>query len=401
MKQTNNNEVDLLLRSLARRQGMNESPLPGASTTGTGNPAVFGHLDADELNSYAEGVLPAPARARYTEHLADCEGCRRIAVELTQAAGATRHYEVPEERRGSGFWRQLAALFSPPVLRYAVPALALTAVIAISMIALRQQRRSEFVAQNQPTNFPAASSESRQTELPSTTEPPATQQKGIESKTSADSTNQKKDLQTEKSALDQTPSNSTSDTVAKPSPAKESVKSGQASGAGALSPSFAPEPPPPPASQPARSEANEITRIPKEQPAEREDQARQREQYKNPPRDASASQRLSKTDANTINGGRTSEFGVESTTVSRSGGKDKKESRDEVETRNVSGRRFRHQGNTWVDTAYDSSRATINVARGSEHFRSLVADEPGIRAIAGQLGGEVIVVWRGKAYRIH
>ena len=34
------------------------------------------HLDADELNSYAEGMVPAPARVRYTEHLADCDLCR-------------------------------------------------------------------------------------------------------------------------------------------------------------------------------------------------------------------------------------------------------------------------------------------------------------------------------------
>lgn len=380
---------------------MNESPLPAGSTSGSENPALFAHLDADELNSYAEGLLPAPARARYTDHLADCESCRRIVVGLTQTAGATRHREVVDESRGSAFWRRFIAFFSPPVLRYAVPALALTTVIAISMIAFRQQRRSEFVAQNQPTNSPATSSEPRQTELRSTTEPPAIEQRRIESKTNADSTNQKKELQAEKSALDRAPSTSTSGDVTKESPAKGSATSGQTGGVVALKPGFAPEPPPPPASRPAVRETNEITRVPKEQPAEREDQARQREQDKNQPRDASASQRLSKTGATTLNAKRNAEFGVESTTESRSGGKDKKESRDEVESRTISGRRFRHQGNAWIDTAYDSSRATINVARGSEQFRSLVADEPGIRAIAEQLGGEVIVVWKGKAYRIH
>jgi hypothetical protein len=80
--------------------------------------------------------------------------------------------------------------------------------------------------------------------------------------------------------------------------------------------------------------------------------------------------------------------------------KSKKDSDDEVETRTVSGKRFTRQGNAWIDSAYDSSRRTINVARGSEQFRALVADEPGIRTIAEKLNGAVIVVWNGRAYRI-
>jgi hypothetical protein len=66
----------------------------------------------------------------------------------------------------------------------------------------------------------------------------------------------------------------------------------------------------------------------------------------------------------------------------------------------VMGRRFRWDGDAWVDTAYESSRATTRVVRGSDQFRALVADEPGIRTIAEQLDGVVIVVWKGRAYRI-
>jgi hypothetical protein len=42
-----------------------------------------------------------------------------------------------------------------------------------------------------------------------------------------------------------------------------------------------------------------------------------------------------------------------------------------------------------------------NVARGSEQYRALVADEPGLRAIAERLGGEVIVSWKTRAYRFY
>ncbi|HEV2883700.1 MAG TPA: hypothetical protein VGW36_02520, partial [Pyrinomonadaceae bacterium] len=78
--------------------------------------------------------------------------------------------------------------------------------------------------------------------------------------------------------------------------------------------------------------------------------------------------------------------------------KSKKDGADEVDEQVVAGKQFRRQGGAWVDTSY-SPRATINVARGSEQFRALIADEPGLRAITNQLGGEVIVVWKGKAYR--
>jgi hypothetical protein len=73
---------------------------------------------------------------------------------------------------------------------------------------------------------------------------------------------------------------------------------------------------------------------------------------------------------------------------------------ESAETRSVSGRRFRKTSSGWVDTAYDSSKSITNVARGSEQYRALVADEPSIRNIAEQLIGEVVVVWKGRTYRI-
>ena len=70
------------------------------------------------------------------------------------------------------------------------------------------------------------------------------------------------------------------------------------------------------------------------------------------------------------------------------------------ETRSVGGRRFRRQGAAWVDTAYRPSQATVRVSRGSEQYRALVGDEPELGRIANALGGEVVIVWEGRAYRI-
>jgi hypothetical protein len=73
------------------------------------------------------------------------------------------------------------------------------------------------------------------------------------------------------------------------------------------------------------------------------------------------------------------------------------ESEKAPETRAAGGHKFRRQGNAWVDTKFKSSMSITNVSRGSDAFRAL---DPAARSMAEQLGGEVIVVSKGKAYRI-
>ncbi len=73
---------------------------------------------------------------------------------------------------------------------------------------------------------------------------------------------------------------------------------------------------------------------------------------------------------------------------------------ESTETRSIAGRQFRRQKNAWVDTAYRAGQATVNVRRDTDQWRALVADEPDLRRIAEALGGEVVVVWSGRAYRI-
>jgi hypothetical protein len=65
--------------------------------------------------------------------------------------------------------------------------------------------------------------------------------------------------------------------------------------------------------------------------------------------------------------------------------------------RSVGGRKFQRQGNAWVDTKFKTSMSVRNIARGSDEFGAL---DSGLRSIAQQLSGEIVVVWKGKAYRI-
>jgi hypothetical protein len=74
------------------------------------------------------------------------------------------------------------------------------------------------------------------------------------------------------------------------------------------------------------------------------------------------------------------------------------------EIRRSGDRQFRRglnqQPRQWIDTAYKSSMIVINIARGSEPYRALVAGEPELRRIVKQLDGEIILVWKNRAYHI-
>ena len=154
----------------------------------------------------------------------------------------------------------MAALFSPPVLRYAVPALALTAVIAISFLALRQQRRPDLVAQKEPLYSAApAFQKGQQNESPvaqSNTEGSAKIRSGTESRAAVDSSRDRKSFQDSRSGVAQAPAETPGADVLTGSPLKDSAQSKQGYAARSR-PVFAPEPqaaPPPP--KPALSEAD-------------------------------------------------------------------------------------------------------------------------------------------------
>ena len=81
-------------------------------------------------------------------------------------------------------------------------------------------------------------------------------------------------------------------------------------------------------------------------------------------------------------------------------GEARQDADDGGERREVAGYQFRRQGGAWVDVRYGASMATTNISRGSERFRSLAADFPEVGRISARLPGTVIVLLRGRAYRI-
>jgi hypothetical protein len=390
MKQTKNNEMDLLLRGWARGESA-RSVAPG------GNPAK--HLDADELNSYAAQALPAAARARYTSHLVDCETCRKIVSELTSASGANLSEHSVSQKASAGFLQKLWGLFSPGRLRYAAPALALLAFIAVGLVVIRQQAQPEFVASNQPTTAArdGAIETNQGGSMEESQRSPATDERFHDSPANAveDKDNLAKSAGSAKPGDTDETSNTSKTTDSVSVAADSSASPGKAAGQLAQ-PTYAPEPAPasPPKPQTTIAESRtDVVASPKREADEHDELARRQEGERARTDDR---QNSVGSGASAIQGeekGRTRQ----AKPLSVAGAKAKAEAAD---TQTVSGRQFRRQGEVWIDTAFHSSTGTTVVTRGSEQFRALVADEPGIRAIAAQLHGEVVVVWKGRAYRI-
>ncbi len=394
MKQSDNNEMELLLRSLARREGGSSVAQGDANEDQVSSP----HLDTDELNSYAERALPALTRARYTAHLADCFACRKTVAQLAMSSGTSIRESIAEQDTSVGFWHRLRALLSPPVVRYAVPALALFAVITVSLVAIRQSsRQPEFVAQNQPLSPTMDQTETRQPAAEAETRPnldAAVQDKrGEANRNSRVAGADNKAGEKEESAASGSP-DADSVTVArqKDAPSEKTV--------GAVTnPTFAPEPAAAPAPKPqsTSTEANTAEVAKRKETAER-DAAGRGQQEREGDR-AKAEDRENKLDFSKAPGAAPA-GGVSAMRPGQARRSDAKKADDEAETQTVSGRRFRRQGTVWVDTAYQSSMSITNLSRATEQYRGLIADEPGIRAIAEQLSGEVILVWKSRAYRI-
>ena len=397
----NDKEIDVLLRRFA-----NNAPVSGSE-----------HLDADQLNAFAEGALPPAARQRYVSHLADCENCRKLASQLVIATGSAVETPVPASQPVTeSWWRKLSALFAPPALRYAAFALVLVAVVGVSFLIWRRPalQRGETVASNQPgpastelsKSAPVETTERQKEEtrkpedliakaVPQATVAPFNQP-GATTATTSPAVAAKTQTESERTAL------------AARAPEAPRVEA---------SPSYAP--PPPTENYKLEDRARDQRNVSEPTPsgprrdydkykaidrARAGDVTKERDEEQvrgvNQPKAVTQSQAANENKDDAVASGRTS-LGV--LNAKRSVPEAKQEARKseraetESETRSAGGRKFRRQGNAWVDSKFKTSMSVRNVSRSSEEFEKL---DSGLRAIAQQLSGEIVVVWKGKAYRI-
>jgi hypothetical protein len=412
----NDTQMDVLLRRYA-----NSAKGASASTE---------HLDADELNAFTEGAVPAATRSRYVSHLADCDDCRTVVGQLAMAAGAGAVAQAPatESLPKRSWWQSFSALLSAPALRYAASAVVLLAVVGITFVVWRrsaQPRNSSLIARTEPSaaqagavSSPQAGSVSQAVSEPTVHDaqtrvqptPGASYDKAGESPAL--------DAPAPKAAKDAAEAESTiiaSDRAMKTPARAEST------------PSYAP---PPPADnyrvdsrqreqtqQQVQQQPNIAANVQHGGPRRNEnekykgldDRARTVDLAKSRDEDstrAGANQSTTtdnKQERNTVQA-RAGTAGItalpssppkEISEEARKSDKTGRAQSDEITS--VGGRKFRRQGNVWVDLKFKSSMSLTTVSRGSGDFGAL---DSKVRSIAQQLGGEVIVVWKGKAYRI-
>ncbi|HKO45107.1 MAG TPA: zf-HC2 domain-containing protein [Pyrinomonadaceae bacterium] len=382
MKPANQNEIDVLLRSLARRNDrVVSAPLGSAE-----------HLDADELNAFAEGIVTERARSRYSAHLAECDDCRAIAVNLTQSTGFAAPRLAPDVTPSPSFWQQLSGFLSYPVLRFVIPAIVLASIIGIGVVALRQDGPGEFVAKHEPTQQPNMDQANQvvpsQSPIPNELNAPAPSTQPVAGNSPAEARR-----------------GESAGSVAGvgPSEAPAPLQKQSDDQVSKATPTFAPDlsaPAEAPAPAPAYAERDRAQPLREEAAKKGADT----EQFSARPQ---AKESVTSNRAATTVGAAANEpkqqkapglMGARRDNEDKD--KNKTDTSEREDTRTVAGKRFVRQNNSWIDTAYQQ-RATTNVKRGSEQYRALVADETGLRPFAEQLGGEVIVVWKGRAYRFY
>src|SRR5687767_14884425 len=375
------------------------------------------HPDADELNAFAEGALPPSARQRYLSHFADCDDCRKLLSQLAVTTGAGVEARIPASQPvAEPWWKKLSTVFAIPTLRYAAFGVVLLAVAGIAFLAWRQpaQRNVEMVAQNQPQTSPVEA-----VKPPTSPEPALALEQAKERQA-----NTAIPQPTVSSTPDQNRSGLT--TLSPPPPPKPAEALAAKDGpvvAGAAraddapraqsSPSYAPAPvetyrsdreraQQTPGAIPGGPRRNEsFDKYKKADGVPSGDFARARDEDSN--RAAANKPASANKQEDSKNAQPTSEVAdaggrkVGELPLARKSAGTRSSSEEAPETRSVGGRKFKRQGNAWVDSKLKSSMSVRIIGRGSEEFDNL---DSGLRSIAKQLSGEIVVVWKGKAYRI-
>ena len=405
----NDVQIDVLMRRHAKHSSGEASPE---------------HLDADELNAFAEGALPPAARARYVSHLAGCDNCRGLVSQLAMSAGAVAKAEpvgsIETERAP---WSQrLAAFFAPRTLRYAAFAVVLIAAASvIFLVARRPANDTALVAKNEQGNPPAATAvkPADQVAPQANTSNSARPDANRNGNTAESGQNPKvaEERDASKVAAGTVPPAPPGETVPVATPALASKSAESES-----RPSYAPPPPGESQGVEARSRQQPnvggLTSGPrKSAPTDDKYKATDRLAAPTMAKDRAgdesnravmnqAPQNSSRTTQEKRGGPRRSQENVaqsnqpqiEPSQKESTGTTSPVKPEAAPETRSVGGRKFRRQGGSWIDLKFKTSMSLHTITRGSDEFSSL---DSGLRAISSQLSGEIIVVWKNKAYRIH
>lgn len=389
-------EIDALLRQTARSETASANPNFQSKIR---NPKSEIHLDADEIAAFAENALPEKIKSNYTTHFADCDRCRAILAniialnseaEIIPASSIVAPQTI--ETKAIPWYRKL---FATPNLAYAMGALVVLfgGFFAFLVVQnLNNSPNSSEVSQISESR-PAASGPSASDETDFSVSNSMSNMSldsalsNSNAKTGSTSTMANSAASISSNAIAATPS------AGQPASANSATTNNTNAGKKESSPDVTergttaalakPQATAPTTNAPAESLAEsqstsskQITALPQE---DREQTKLTRTAPPSPVEDLP------------VNGRSANELKM-------ARDKKAKSSADENDnnSRSLGGKNFTRKNNVWYDAAF-SGQNTINVRRNSDDYRKL---DSGLRSVADNLNGTVVIVWKGKAYRI-
>ena len=374
-------EIDAILR----RSGNDRAVLVGDDPPEKPAP----HVDADIVAAFVENALPDKAKRLYMEHFADCGSCRKLLTQSilmmeTAAPAAAGAAEIIDAAAAVPWYSKL---FRTPNLALAMGALVLTFSGLLGYLVLQNRDSQEATV-------------SQVAEQPRPNDPYSTGGAAANAGNSSANVTTNSASDTVSTPIN-TPPPGAANTGTGPSfsidgvAADDRFTGGQPEAKPAEKPADAvtttapPPPPPAPAVGAVREEPSILSGVTLDSTAKESkdedaelakrkisvDDGRRRDMPASPAKSGPArAAGPVQMQSNQINS-QTFEMAV---------------------TRKVGGRTFENKGGAWYDRKY-SGQATTNVRRGTEEFTKL---DNGLRKIANELGGVVVVVWKNKAYRI-
>lgn len=312
------------------------------------------HMDADEISAFAENALPERAKHLYTEHLADCDRCRKILsniILLNSEAETVPAFARLEEKNSAPVAPWYRRLFTFPRLAYSLGGLVLVFGGLIVFTLLQSSNMEMSKMSNSAANSNRAPVSMSNTANKSNS-------------TAANSM-----ANTNSSFVYST--NTTNTTSA----SNSSVSKSEAV------PTGTPQDVPRNADEVDLGEVREEAKTEgtdKDSVSRQNQPTRKKENEQNKVADSEASRSsVPREDQKPVlsnpNSGATT-----------------------GETLSVNGKTFNRRNNVWYDSAYNN-QATTDITRGTKDYKKL---DQGLRQTVERLGGTVVIVWKSKAYRI-
>lgn len=382
-------EIDSLLRQARPETAVSES--------------FNAHVDADEISLFAENALTQKARMRVTEHLADCAKCRKILSNVialnAEAASEIVHTEEtkPIVLKGAIPWYRKILAF--PRLAYTMGGLTVLLAGMIVYVVLQSYNESKTTSLAQmeksverPRGASGASSEGDSITVETysnTANAAATNASNAATTTANSATNTA-------SAKPNSPIVSANSNTAILSAPKDQPAIAQAAPTPAVGGSNLAERERSTEDKTATADAGiSIDGVDRAgaQPNYRQSQVTRNQSIT--PDSKSVESRQIQSLPMTTQAPRVAQAAPpQEADDSPKARVVKKETSEK--TKSVSGKDFVYKDNVWYDKSYRQQKTT-NVSRNSGDYKKL---DSGLRSVADNLGGTVVIVWDGKAYRI-